>query len=68
MNHTTTVKYRRTRRTFTLTTKNKDSLMRLMKDLLQQMVRNKVRVDVQKVGERVKIKVDNDEGELCTIG
>jgi hypothetical protein len=35
-----------------------------MKGLLQQMVRNKVRIDVQKVGERVKIKVDNDEGEF----
>jgi len=44
--------------------KQKDSLMRLMKDLLQQMVRNKVRVDVQKSGERVKIKVDGDEGEF----
>jgi chromosome condensin MukBEF ATPase and DNA-binding subunit MukB len=44
--------------------KQKDSLMRTMKDLLQQMVRNKVRIDVQKNGERVKIKVDGDEGEF----
>ena len=44
--------------------KQKDSLMRMIKDLLQQMVRSKVRVDVQREGERVRIKVDDDEGEF----
>ena len=44
--------------------KEKDSLMRAIKSLLQQMVGNKVKVDVQKDGEKVKIKVDNDEGEF----
>jgi len=44
--------------------KQKDSLMRMIKDLLQQMVRSKVRVDVQREGERVRIKVDGDEGEF----
>ena len=44
--------------------KQKDSLIRMIKDLLQQMVRSKVRVDVQREGERVRIKVDGDEGEF----
>jgi len=44
--------------------KQKDSLIRMIKDLLQQMVRDKVKVDVQRDGERVRIKVDDDEGEF----
>jgi len=44
--------------------KEKDSLMQTIKSLLQQMVRNKVKIDVQKDGEKVKIKVDDDEGEF----
>lgn len=43
--------------------KQKDGLEQEIKKLLQQMVRNKAKVDVQKDGERVKIKVNDDEGE-----
>ena len=44
--------------------KQEDRLIQMIKNLLQQMVRDKARIVVQREGERVRIKVDNDEGEF----
>jgi len=45
--------------------KQKDSLRQEIKGLLQQMVRSRVEVTTQKDdGERVKIKINGDEGEF----
>jgi hypothetical protein len=44
--------------------REKNNLTKMIKNLLQQMVTSKVRINVQRNGERITIKVDDGEGEF----